>query len=150
MLTFKREDWLDIRKTIYPIWKRHWDEIGTDKDKIPLDPDWQKYDDLADGGALHILGARDERGYLVGYVFSLIGPHLHYRSTKCAFFDLYWLEPEYRKGMNGVRLFREAEKSLKACGVRKLFGQTKVYKDMSLIFQRLGWKQAEIVFTKVL
>jgi hypothetical protein len=150
MLTFKRESWESIRAIIYPLWLKHWNEIGTDREKIPLDPDWPRYDDLSAQGALHIIGARNENGDLVGYVFSIISPHLHYRSTRCAFFDLYWLDPAYRKGMNGVRLFRETEKSLRACGVCKVFGQTKVFKDMGMIFQRLGWTEAERVFKKVL
>jgi hypothetical protein len=149
MLTFKRENWLEIRQNIFPIWKRHYDEIAG-PNPLTLDPDWQKYDDYWFQGVLHIVGARNEMGELVGYLFSLIGPHLHYKSTRCAFLDLYWLEPQYRKGMNGVRLFREAEESLRALGVKKVFGQTKVWKDISVIFDRLGWKQAEITYTKVL
>ncbi len=133
-----------------PLWQRHWEEIGTDKDRIPLDPDWQKYNELFLAGALHILGARDSNGVLVGYVFSIVGPHIHYKSTRVAFFDLYWLAPEYRKGTNGVRLFKETEKSLREHGVVKVFGQTKTFKDVSMIFQRLGWKHVESVFTKVL
>ena len=147
-LIFQREEWSYIRHIIMPMWERHYQEITKDKDRVPLDPNWPQYDAMDASGALHILTARFSGGKLAGYVFSLIGPHLHYRSTKCAFFDLYWLDHEARKGWNGVKLFVEAEKHLKGIGVQKIYGQTKVWQDVSPIFQRLGWVESERAFTK--
>lgn len=148
VLTFSVEDWRDIRGVVYPMWHRHHAEIAKDGDLVPLDPDWDRYDAYDDCGALHLTIARDRDGEMVGYVFALISPHLHYRSTLCAFLDLYWLEPRVRKGWNGVKLFRAMESGLKDCGVRKIYGQTKVWQDASIIFQRLGWTEAERAFTK--
>lgn len=149
-LTFGRESWCDIRGIIFPMWQRHHTEIAKDGDLVPLDPDWERYDAYDAVGMLHLTIARDRDGVLAGYVFALIGPHLHYRSTLCAFLDLYWLEPHARKGWNGVNLFRAMEAGLKACGVKKIYGQTKVWQDASVIFQRLGWTEAERAFTKVI
>ncbi len=150
MLTFTVEPWSALRPIIFPFWARHYLEIARDQDAVPLDPDWGRYEALDAGGSLLIVAARNETGELKGYLFAIISTHLHYRSTLCAFFDLYWLEPDVRKGWNGVRLFRETERILKQLGVRKVFGQTKTHKDVGLIFRRLGWSEAEIAYTKVI
>lgn len=149
MLTFAQEEWPDLKPVIMPLWERHWQEIAGDKDVIPLDPDWDGYDRLHQHGALKIMAARED-GELVGYVFAIVTPHLHYRTTLCSNYDLFWLAPEHRKGWAGYRLLKEAEKMLKACGVVKAFGQTKVWHDVTPIYKRMGWKPVETVFAKLL
>lgn len=149
-LTFAVEPWSALRPIIFPFWVRHYLEIARDQDAVPLDPDWGKYDAMAEAGSLLIITARSEHGELEGYLFAIVSTHLHYKSTLCAFFDLYWLEPKARQGWSGIRLFREAERALRAIGVRKVFGQTKTHKDVGLIFRRLGWSEAETAYSKVL
>lgn len=136
-----------MRAEIGPLWRRHYAEIA-DK-RIPLDPDFDRYDQIALMGKLHVLTVRN-RGKLVGYLFAIVDTHLHYRSTLFAAFDLYWIDPEYRCGWTGVRLFREAERTLRAKGVRKIVANTKVAKDMSPIFAHLGFQETERIHTKYL
>jgi hypothetical protein len=57
--------------------------------------------------------------------------------------------PEARKGGGGVRLFIEAERSLREKGVVKTYLSTKVHKDNTAIFERLGWRLTDKVFTKL-
>lgn len=149
MLTYQVETWWKVKREIGPLWELHWREIAGDQDTIPLDPDWTFYDGASELGKLLIVTARDG-DKLVGYVFALITTHTHYRSTLHGFYDLFWLDPAYRKGWTGYRLMKEAEKAMKAKGVVKAFGQTKIWHDVSVIYLRLGWKPVEILYSKML
>ena len=149
-LTFASETWWKVKPEIAPLWQRHWEEIAHDKDTIPLDPDWNSYDGAAALGKLAIMAARDENAKLQGYLFALVTGHMHYQSTLCAFYDLFWLAPEHRTGWNGYHLMKAAEDMLRDMRVKKAFGQTKLAHDMSAIFRRLKWKPVETVFAKTL
>ena len=149
MIEFRLTKWPRVKDVILPLWERHWQEIGTNRDVIPLDPDWDAYDRMHLKGGLKIVGAFDGEE-MVGYVFAIITGHLHYRSTKCGFYDLYWLAPEYRKGLTGVRMFREMERVLRDLKVVKVYAPTKLEHDKSTLFKRMGWSPAEVMFTNVL
>lgn len=141
------EPWTYVRAHIAPLWRRHYAEIADHR--IPLDPDWTWYDAMARADRLHVVTVR-LRGVLIGYLFAIVGPHPHYRSTLFAAFDLFWLDPAHRRGWTGVRLFREAERTLRARGVRKLVSHMKLAHDVAPIFARLGWDETERVHTKYL
>jgi GNAT superfamily N-acetyltransferase len=117
------------------------------RDRIPLNPNYVEYDRLHETGQLHVTAARHE-GKCVGYLTAIVRPHLHYASSLSAFYDLYYVTPKARRGMVGVKLFTEAEAALRARGVERLFTGTKLSKDASLIFERLGWEPAERLFVK--
>lgn len=125
----------------------HWNEVANDKDKIPLDMWIEQYQQLENWGQLHIITVRNTKE-LVGYHWSIIRPHLHYKHSLTAYTDGYYLHPAYRKGRNGVNLFKFAEKSLKEKGVKKMYTASKVNHDKSAIFESLGWTLAEKVYTK--
>jgi L-amino acid N-acyltransferase YncA len=129
------------------LWPDHWAEVAMHKDKIPLDPNHVEYERLNRAGQLHVTAARFQGG-LVGYVVAIVRTHLHYAHSLSAFYDLYYLAPAYRQGMSGVNLFTAAEKALRARGVQRMFTGTKKSKDMSKIFHRLGWEEAETLFVK--
>lgn len=147
MVTFAVEPWLEVKDEMSALWPRHWSEVALDHEAIPLDPDLVLYDYMATAGILHCVIAR-EAGRIIGYHLSIVKPHLHYRSSLHAHTDVYYIEPEHRKGMTGVRLFKEAEKSLVARGVKKMITGTKLSLDMSRIFEWLGWRETERTYTK--
>lgn len=149
---FRWEKFAAIAREIIPLWHRHWAEIALDKERISLDPDFEQYYRLDTEGILRVLTVR-VGGELVGYSFSLIGPHLHYRSTRTAHTEMFWLAPEYRSGWTGVRLLRLTRKGLKQLGVKlhtiniKLsFAGGRVAK----LLGRLGYKPADLTMRQVL
>jgi GNAT superfamily N-acetyltransferase len=150
-ITYQVEDWNDYFPEVWPLWIRHYKEVALDQEYISLDPDIDRYQSYADAGQLHILSMRDQ-GRLVGYHTSIISSHLHYKSTLMAFVDLFYVLPEYRKGMAGVRLFREAERTLKMHGVRRIQTATKLHDglDISRLLARLGYTHAEAAYHKLL
>lgn len=147
MLTFATEAWADALPELEKHWPNHWAEVAMDRDHIPLAPDYAEYARFAANGSLHLTAARSA-GALAGYVTAIVRPHLHYRDLLCAFWDLYYLAPPYRQGLNGLRLISAATAEMDRRGVRKHFSGTKKSKDMSALFTRLGWVEAETLFTR--
>lgn len=147
MISYQVEKYEDILEELLELYPIHYDEVGMDKEHIPLDPDIDAYIALQNNGMLHILTVRDDKK-LVGYHKAFICDHIHFKSTKVAYTDLYFLLPEYRKGFIGVNLFRILEGKMKELGVKKIYTMTKVKKDNSALFDRLGYNKAEYAYTK--
>jgi hypothetical protein len=147
MMSFQVETWDQVRAEASVLWADHFQEVGQDPKRMPLNPDLMKCARLASLGMLHIVTAR-KNGVLVGYHASIIDNLLHYRTTLAAESDLYWLAPPYRNGRNALRLFQEVERSCKARGVEILYDATKVYLDRGELFEHLGYKLIEKRYSK--
>lgn len=154
MLRYSLAAYSDIALELQPLLKRHFEEVALDKAEVPLHVDHLRYAELDANGALVIVTARDPEAdhRLVGYIAAFVTNHLHYASTLFASLDVFWMEPDYRKAANGMRLFAEMEAELARRGVVKMVGQTKVRADLdvSAIYQWLGWTKTEVLFTKIL
>ena len=143
-LTIQRQRLRAIAQELPPLFQRHHDELAVDAKRAPLAPDWDQYFDLDLLGNLQILTVRDGP-VLAGYIFNVIGSHRHKRTTKFATLDMYWLDPIYRQGLLGVKLFRENERFLKAVGVKKILVEEKCHfknefgRQVSVLFKRLGY-----------
>lgn len=157
LVSYQQERWTDALAEIERHWPAHYDEIALDKDAVPLAPDYAAYAKHDADGRLFVLTVRGN-GELVGYLTAIVSPHLHYGKTLCAFFDLYYVTPAWRRSvtgsigllsMVGARLFIEAERQLRLRGVRKMFTGTKLHRDASVIFHALGWREDERLWTKV-
>lgn len=147
MITYQVECWEDYVKDCQHLWLEHYDEIAVQKDKIKMSPHADGYRHMEELGGLQILTVR-ENGCMIGYHVTFIRVHPHYQDMLCGFVDAYFITNEKRKGMNGVKMIKEAEASLKNRGVKKIFSGTKNSKDMSKIFEYLGWSLTEQLFTK--
>jgi GNAT superfamily N-acetyltransferase len=151
---FRWEKFSAIMRELPPLFRRHWREIALNQDHVPLDPDWDQYLTLELGGMLHVLTVR-VKGVLVGYVFMLTFPHLHYASTAWAGTDIYWLDPTLRFGWTGVRMFRHVELRMRAMGIKVIAVNMKLHFEagrgtIGKIFERLGYKPIETIYSKYL
>jgi L-amino acid N-acyltransferase YncA len=126
----------------------HYEELCVTKD-FPMDPDLEAYGRMHMAGMLKCVTARDDEE-LVGYAIFIVQPHLHYRSCKTAFEDLYFLKKTHRLGRTGIRLFQFAEEALRAEGVHRIIFHTKVHLDNSRLFEYLGYKHTDKLYTKIL
>lgn len=156
-VTFHQEKLSAVKAEAEPLLRRHWEEIAMDRDVVPLDPNWALYGQLEADGMLSITTARDPRievrgkdGALIGYVCYIVAPALHYQSLVVADCDIFWLAPEYRGRMLGARLIAESEKPLPAMGANKVVNKVKLTHDAGSMFERLGYKAIERVYTKLL
>lgn len=159
-LVFTVEKWTDCVNEMRSLWNIHWQEVSLNQETIKLNV-WEKAFEEADKlGQLHIVTARFDKE-LVGYYVSLVRPHLHYQDSLTAYTDAFYLKQDYRKGFNGINLFKAVEKTLKARGVKRIVAATKIKfdankkistkkstPDKSKMFERLGWTFAEKIYTK--
>jgi hypothetical protein len=144
---FEVEKWRDALPEMEPILVKHWREIALGHDKVPLDIARDRYQELCDTGALHVVTARKD-GELIGYHVAIISGHLHYISTLHAITDVYFILPRYRLGFTGIRMFRFVEAEMRKRGVKKLITGTKLHLDIGAILRFLGFGATETVYTK--
>jgi GNAT superfamily N-acetyltransferase len=148
MITFQVETLSDWLAEIDSLQDDHFNEVATSKDKLGgPNLNIAAYAEMEARGALHIVIARSE-GKMVGYYVAFVTPHLHYAHSLTALTDVYYLMPKMRKGSNGIKLFQEAERTLKKRGVQRIFSGTKLHKDVGRLFKYLGWTPTELLHTK--
>lgn len=132
-------------KTLFPL---HYEELCVTKD-FPLVPDYDAYKRLADAGMLRCVTVRADEE-MIGYAIFIVQPHLHYMTCKTAFEDIYYIRPDFRKGRVGIRLFKYAEEVLQRIGVNRIIMHTKIHMDNSKLFEYLGYKLTDKIYTKIL
>jgi hypothetical protein len=148
MTTYQVEDPAEFIEELKKVLPEHYDELCVTKD-FPLMPDYEAYGRLHIAGMLRCITVR-EGEQLIGYAIFIVQPHLHYRSCKTAFEDIYFLKKEERKGRVGIRLFQFVEGVLKDEGVDRIIMHTKIHMDNSRLFEYLGYKLTDKLYTKIL
>lgn len=150
MITFHVERWRDVLPEMWPLFPLHWEEMALDRDLIKIDMDVERYAKLDEMNMIHVTTVRDS-GTLVGYVICFIITHMHYfKAGEMALADMYWLSPDYRKGLTGMRMFQLMEESLKERGIVRAHMSCKIHQDHTKLFERMGWKLTDLTFGKVL
>jgi hypothetical protein len=127
----------------------HYAELALNKDKVPLDPQWEIYDLHEQRGSLVYVTLRDA-GELIGYVICFVAPGLHYRTCLTATMDILFVSPARRDQFaKGALLLIDAlETALRARGVQRWFMGTKLHKDIGAIFKRRKFEPVEMTYTK--
>lgn len=148
MIRFGLETWPEMVEEAKSLWPAHYEAVGLGKlYGFELDPDYMKIGQLHSRGMLHVVTVRDE-GRLRGYHVSIVDTLLHYRTVLCANADIYWLDPECRKGRVALRMFEFVEKTLKARGVKLMMDGTKLALDRGELFEFLGYELLEKRYSK--
>ena len=148
MIIYEDVDGTQFKEEFMRVLPAHYDELCVTKE-FPFDPDWDAYDRMAQAGMLRTITVRND-AELIGYIAFFIQPHLHYKSCKMAFEDVYYLKPEYRKGRIGIKMFQYAEMALKRIGVNRINIHTKVHLDNTRLLKYLGYNFTDKIFTKVI
>lgn len=148
MIIYEDVDGLKFIGELEKIFPEHYEELSVTKE-FALEPDYDAYRRLGEAKMLRCITCRyfDE---LIGYVVFIVSPHLHYKSCVTAIEDIYYVKKEYRKGRVGIKLFQYAEQVLKDRGVKRIVMHTKVHLDNSKLFEYLGYKMTDKVFSKML
>lgn len=151
-VAFQREPFSAIIREALPLTRRHWKEVALWQDKAPLDPDLEYYFQAERQGRLEFLTARD-KGVLVGYIGMIISTGLHYRSTIWAMSPVFWLDPAYREGRTGLKLFLEMEKILRAREVQVFELQPMRHFEedrggVGKVLKHLGFEHTSNIFQK--
>ena len=147
-ITYEDVDGFQFVDEFERLFPEHYEELCVTKE-FPYEPDYPAYKRMAEAGMLRCITCRAD-GKLIGYIIFMVTPHLHYKSCMTAIEDLYFVSKEYRKGRVGIKLFQYAEKVLKERGVQRIVMHTKVHLDNSKLFEYLGYKMTDKVFSKML
>lgn len=146
MLTAQPEDFMPFLEEVKPLLERHWEELALNKDKVPLSPQYDVYIQRDALGQIMLVTLR-EAGELVGYFVGFVSPGLHYSTCLTLIMDIFWLAPEHRGKMGGLKLFKAVEREAKRRGVQRMFVGSKVHKDASKLFEALRYDKCEIYYT---
>ena len=147
-VTYQTEDPAEFIEALKGVLPEHYEELCVTKD-FPLMPDYEAYGRLHVAGMLRCITVREDNE-LIGYALFIVHPHLHYKSCITAFEDIYFLKKEHRKGRVGIRLFQFVEDVLKKEGVHRIIMHTKIHMDNTRLFEYLGYKLTDKLFTKIL
>lgn len=146
MITAQVESLTERLEEMKPLFPLHWEELALNKDKVPLDPQYEEYLRRdAQGGVLFV--TLRELGELVGYFVGFVAPGLHYRTCLTLTMDIFYVRPD-KRGRCGVKLFRAVEAEAKRRGVQRMFVGSKCHKDASWLFERLGYEEVERYYSK--
>jgi len=135
---------LESLKELFPI---HWQELALNKDKVSLDPQYEIYLHRDARGEVIFIAGR-ELGNLVAYFVGFVAPGLHYRTCLTLTMDIFLIHPDYRNGSAGIRLFKTVESEARRRGVQRMFMGSKLHKDSSALFKRLGYEAVEVYHSK--
>jgi len=134
---------LDYLKPLLPI---HYEELALNQDKVPLSPQFDKYIAAEHRGELLFVGLRNA-GELVGYFIGFVAPGLHYSTCLTCQMDIFYVHPDHRGAGAGFQLFKFVEQQLKQRSVQRMFVGSKMHKDASWLFEKLGYTPVEIYFS---
>lgn len=135
---------LENLKILLPL---HWEELALNKDKVPLDPQYEVYlQKDSEGGVLFV--TLRNKGELVGYFIGFISPGLHYKTCLTLLMDIFYVHPKYRGQRGGIILFKAVENECKRRKVDRMFVGSKCHKDASRLFEALDFTEVERFYTK--
>jgi GNAT superfamily N-acetyltransferase len=142
MITVQAEAFRPFLDEVKPMLHEHWQELALDQEKVPLDPQYDEYLRRDAAGMALAVTVREE-GVLVGYFVGFIAPGLHYRTCLTLTMDIFWVHPKARGAGAGFVLFKEVERKARERGVKRMFVGSKLHKDASWLFEKLGYVEVE-------
>lgn len=147
MLTAQVEDFVPFLEEVKPLLQGHWEELALNKDKVPLDPQYEQYLKYDAEGKILVVTLRDA-GALVGYFVGLIAPGFHYKTCLTYTMDIFYVKPDARGNKGGQIMVTFLENELKRRGVQRTLMGTKCHKDAGWLFEKLGYEKVEVYYSK--
>lgn len=147
MITAQLEKFADRIEELQALLPMHYEELALNKDQVPLCPQYEIYIEREVNNELIFVTLR-ELGELVGYFIGFIAPGLHYKTCLTCTMDIFYVRPDKRGGGAAKELFGFVEKELKRRGVDRWLVGSKCHKDASYLFEKLGFSQIEVYYSK--
>jgi GNAT superfamily N-acetyltransferase len=142
MLTAAVENLTERLEDLKPFFPLHWEELALNQKQVPLDPQYDVYLAKDAAGEMMLVTLRRD-GEIVGYFVGFVGPGLHYRTCLTLTMDIFYVVPEHRGDGGGFVLFKAVEAEARRRGVQRMFVGSKLHKDASFLFQKLGYEEVE-------
>lgn len=127
----------------------HYEELTLNKNKVKLNPNWNRYFELEAQGKLHLFTLRDQTK-LVGYSVFFLDKHIHYDDLMVATNDIIYLKKDERLGIAGIKLLKFSEQQMKLLGADKITWHIKMSQDFRPILHRMGYVDEDVIVGKVL
>lgn len=147
MITCHVESLTEMLPELRPLLPLHYEELALNKDKVPLDPQYELYLERDAAGGVLLVTLRDA-GELVGYFIGFVSPGLHYRTCLTCVMDIFYVRQDKRGGRAGIKLFRFVEEELKRRGVQRWVVGSKCHMDASWLFELLKFERIEVYYSK--
>lgn len=147
MITAQVESLTDRLEELKPLFPSHYEELALNKEEVPLDPQYWIYLERDKRGEVLLVTLRDQ-GVLAGYFVGFVAPGLHYQTCLTLTMDIFYVWPAYRGNGGGFLLFKEVEKEAKRRGINRMFVGSKLHKDASFLFEKLGYIPVEKYYSK--
>ena len=146
LIEIRLSDWLEEAQ---PLFIEHWQEVAevTGVPKPSLDRD--NLVQMEDDGMIFSVGAFSGEE-LIGYSVNSIGKTFNFDTLTIMNNEGIFIKKQYRGSMTGIRLIQESERLAKERGASRAKWHT--YKDSraAALFDSLGYKPYDIIFTKEL
>lgn len=132
---------------IKPLLMLHWNKLALNKDKVPLDPQYETYLIRDARDEVLFISLRD-KGKMIGYWVAFIAPGLHYKTCLTHTMDIWNVLPEYEMTMAPLILFRAVEREIKRRGVNRSFIGEKLHRPSGRLFKAFGYEPVETYYSK--
>ncbi len=148
-LTYQRERLEKLLRDgeLLPLLRDHFNETDPDRARAHVDVNWDYYLGADRSGSLIVFTVRDGAA-LVGYVFTIVGPHHHKQGVLAGSITMYWLHPANRLGLAGYKLLRGNEALLEELGVQKVLVSEMLGMGTDVLFKRMGYAAEETLYGK--
>jgi len=147
MTTYQRETFDEAYVDALPLLSKHWAEISNNLD-IGLDVNEEAYRQSEKINLLRIYTARDE-GHMVGYAVVFIHKGLHYQQSLQATQDIFYVDPDHRGKMLGIRMLKFVEDQLKEEKVQIIYHHVKLkHPALGYLLERIGYTAVEKTYSR--
>lgn len=146
MIVSNVETFAGFLEELKPILPSHYEELALEKDKVPLDPQYEVYLQKEKQGEVIVVTLR-ETNKLIGYFIGFVAPGLHYKTCLTCHMDIFYVVKEWRGHGAGFILFRAVEEELKRRKVQRMYVGSKLHNDCSFLFEKLGYKLIENTYS---
>jgi GNAT superfamily N-acetyltransferase len=154
-ITYQFENNFDqaVAATRY-MWTAHWDEIASHKDVRHFSPRLGVRRLLMEKGMFVVATAR-QSGRVIGYISWVVVGDPQVQEQITAETDVYYVEPRPHRALIMLQLMRLSVDELERRGIVVARSRTKTKTDgpgrgAGLLWERLGFRPLEIIYTKPL
>ncbi len=144
-LIFQRERAHDVIDEIYPLLRKHYDEVSANKD-IKLDPNWEGYMKLEDADMLRLFTVRTNEHVLIGYNCYFLNFTLHSSLSLQAVQDVLYIDKEQR-GF-GRSFIDWCAHELKKDNVQVMYSHIQATHNFGPMLESIGYKLTNLVYEK--
>lgn len=146
MITAHIESFAERLEELKALLPMHYQELALNKDKVPLDPQYDIYLARERAGELMFVTLR-EAGALVGYFIGFVAPGLHYRTCLTLTMDIMYVHPDKRQCGGGSILLDFVKTQARLRGVQRAFVGEKVHAPIGGFLESQGFELCERTYT---